>query len=845
MLTSILGGYKITDADRQLINVQRAITAAVNRNFVQVGAIFLKQAGKMPNDDNWSKSRHLDTDLQSWIDDSQHEQTNTGFNLMLGWVDVDIDSPDADYKRCILAAMDYLRIDTRFRFGRASAGTASHVLVQLGEEEAQNFEELARFNPKGFRLDGHRFHVELRSYATGQDDKSQLKTAKQVVVPGSIYSHKEKDDQYDISVWFLKDDTIAGNVAKVAATTPRKVSYSELVRAICFGTALYVFQQHWIEGQRQSTAAKITGWLARIVADSYAMNNNDKIASDVYCPVDTDEIAEGLIRFVAEYLGDEEPHMRVRAYRDAVEKLKRNPDAKVPGWPAMQEMFGAESVAALRTVFMPGSDVSLLTAMAERYVYDETDNVYIDRKRHIDSDIFTHTGEELDRRHKGDTIRVGGKPKEAFRIFESSELRKRIDVRDMFPDLSPGGIFRVGNMAELVADDDEETRAQVAFNTWRGWPLLPIDGAAYNAELMEQCVSLLTKALMLVTRDNTDQVDWILNWLAWTFQHPAQKQQIAWVCVGGQGVGKSFIGNRFVPALMGALWGSASPSIIEGTFTVEPFIGKMFTFIDEAKFHSEQGVDEIKKLIRNTHIPGQEKYGRARNYHIYSRLMFASNRFEMNIGQQNMRDRALFYTRAYDKDHLGMTQDEFAAWAETLKPFFDEFDTFLNRREVLRHYLKFFMERPCNRHTIESLKYSSGTDPEIVSSNMAWSRRVAKHIVEDCRLFEDIEISHPFTSMEFAQQTQRIVKDLGFKNVSAQRIFAEFQEPGLVEQITADRQIKWRFKYASGELVTRFGAAIGVQLEKRFEFEEGDYGPNQNDGAGPVVMWRGAKKTRF
>lgn len=845
MLTSIIGGYNISADDKVLINTQRAITATINRQFIQVGAVFLKQVGKMPNDENWAQRKYLDTNLQDWIDNPEHEQTNTGFNLMFGWLDIDMDSADPDYKRCILAALEHLKIDTRFRFGRASVGTASHVMVQLGEEEARNFEELTKFQPRAFTLKGERFHTELRSYAMGLDAKSTDKSAKQTVMPGSIYSHKTKPSDYDISVWFRKDDGVASNIKHVAETTPRKVNYTELVRAICFGTALYIFQNEWVSGQRQMIAAKVTGWLARIVADSAALNNNEKTAADVYCPVDCDDIAEGLIRFICSQLQDDEPHMRVRAFRDATEKLKRNPDAKVPGWPAMQQLFGAEAVNALRTVFMPGSDVSLLTAMAERYIYDETDNKYIDRKRHIDHPTYAHDGAELERRHRGDTVRVGGKPKEAFRIFETSELRKRIDIRDMFPDLAPGGIFRVGNMGELVADDDEETRAQVAFNTWRGWPIDPIDDAHYNKELMDKCISMLTRCLMYLTRDNMNQVDWILNWMAWTFQNPAKKQQIAWVVVGGQGVGKSFIGNRFMSSMMGTLWGSASPSIIEGAFNIEPFKDKMFVFIDEAKFHSEAGTDEIKKLIRSVDVPGQEKYGSARNYHIYARCMFASNKFDMNIGQANTRDRALFYTRAYDKDFLNLSQDGFVQWAEGLKTYFDEFDAMLNRRDVLRHFIRFFMDRKCDRHTIESLKFSSGSDPEIVSSNMAWSRRVAKHIIEDCRLHEDIDITHPFTMVEFARRTQEICKDLGFKNVSAQRIFSEFQDAALVGQVTVDRQIKWRFKYKAGELLDRYSKAIGVPLERRFEFTDDDFGENTNDGTGPILGWRGAKKTRY
>jgi hypothetical protein len=178
------------------------------------------------------------------------------------------------------------------------------------------------------------------------------------------------------------------------------------------------------------------------------------------------------------------------------------------------------------------------------------------------------------------------------------------------------------------------------------------------------------------------------------------------------------------------LWGGASPKILEGAFTVGPFKDKMFVFIDEAKFHGDAGTDEIKKLIRNVHISGQEKFEEARDYKIYSRICFASNRFDMNIGQRDVRDRALFYTRAYDKDHLKMGELEFRAWTETLKPWFDEFTALLGRKDVIQQYLRYFMDRKCERHSIESIKFSSSSDPEIVAANMTWPRRVAKSILE-------------------------------------------------------------------------------------------------------------------
>jgi len=841
MLKLLQGGYEIRPEDKAILNKQRAITKKINDQYVQVGAVFLKASSKSPYDEEgWFNATRGQTDLQSWIDDEALAQHNVGFNLQLGWVDIDIDAEDPIFNQCIISALDYIGIDTRFRFGRRSVGAPTHVLVQLGEEESAAFDVLKKFAPKEFFYNDKKYHVDLRSVPTKIEEKNLYKSAKQTVMPGSIYSHDTKPNDYDISVWYGRDNSIAENVRSIAETTPRIAPFNHIVRAIAFGVLLYMIKDHWVSGTRQATAVKLGGWLARVVQDSQAMNNQPAVANDVFCPIDDDQIAEKLIKFICEIMDDDEPHMRIRSYYDAVDKLARNPDAKIPGWPAMEELVGGSALLAIRTVVMPGSDVSVLTKMAERYIYDETDNKYIDRLRHsLPSGIFIHEGHELERRHRGDTIKIAGKPREAFSIFERSDMRKRVAMRNLYPDLSPGGIFRINVMGHPVPDDSEENSMTV-FNTWRGWPIEP--ASKVDPKLMAECEAKLDRLLGYLTSDNPNQIEWIKDWVAWTFQHPGKKQQIALVVVGGQGVGKSFFGNLFIPALMGPLWGAASPKVLEGDFSIEPFIGNMFTFMDEAKFTNQAGVDEIKKLIRSVKIGGAEKFESARTHNIYSRVMFASNHMNINIGQQNTKDRALFYTIAYDHVSKGMTETEFRSWTVTLKPWFDEFTEFLDRKDVLQHYMRLFMDRKCDRHEIEDIKYSSSSDQRIVTANMSMTRRIAKQIIEEGRIFEDIAIEYPFTLTELRAEINRITRDQGLRNIGAERVLAEWQDAGLIHDVATGSGRKMAFKYNHGELVDRFGAYIGVDLERLFEFTEKDMGENSFDPTTAVPPpWRGRK----
>ena len=66
--------------------------------------------------------------------------------------------------------------------------------------------------------------------------------------------------------------------------------------------------------------------------------------------------------------------------------------------------------------------------------------------------------------------------------------------------------------------------------------------------------------------------------------------------VGGQGVGKSFIGNVFCNALFGSLHGMVNGKQIGEKFSVSPFLGKMFVFADEVRMKSGSAVKKIRLL---------------------------------------------------------------------------------------------------------------------------------------------------------------------------------------------------------------------------------------------------------
>ena len=822
----------LTPEEWAIVNSQREITTTINKEVVKVGAVYLRPTTKIPVESNWSDSKYLDTNLQDWVDNELFRYSGVGFNLQQGWVDIDIDGDDTEYHRCIHQAMTHVGIDCRLAFGRRSAGVPKHYLIQLSEEEASSFEDFKRFEPKAVRVRGGRFFTEIRS----GDSKSA--DAKQTVMPGSLYG---SGTGYDISVWWTDRGRVAGAIGELTQTTPRIVAFNWILRAIAFGTILFIVKPEWNPGSRQNTALKFNGWLARLVDESAAMNASEQLSQEVWCPIDSDEVAESLIDMICNATGDEEAYMRKRSFKDARNKLGKNPDAKIPGWSAIRALLGEEAFLALRAVCIPGTDTNVLLKLIDRYIYNESDGRYLDRERHRNGQDFEFAAEDLYRRHKPEVIMLGGKPKEAFKSFEMSKMRLSVGQADLYPTNPPGEMFRVSRSHGVVSDEFEGDDAYLLFNTWRGWDRKPT--RSINASVLRQCEEKLDTVLRWLTCDRIEQVEWIKDWLAWTIQHPGDKQQIAWVVVGGQGVGKSFIGTAFASAIFGSLWGMVSSKSIGERFSISPFLGKMFVFADEVKFKLGNAADEIKLLIRNVRSHGELKGIDARDYNLYARLMFASNNVNVRIGDANVVDRALFYTKAYTPEFMGTNQVKFNEWTLQHKPFFDEFGDFLKRVDVREHYMHLFNTREVDRHRIEDINHSSSRDPDIMLHNISGPRKIAKMIIESGKVLEDLDISTPFTEQEFLTAVGQLIQRLN-ENTKPIWVFDELNSLSMFEKVRVKNANKIRFKWMIGTLTEKFSEAIGIQLDRQFEFGPGDYGPNTNDGE-RIVHWKGNMRHKF
>jgi hypothetical protein len=166
----------------------------------------------------------------------------------------------------------------------------------------------------------------------------------------------------------------------------------------------------------------------------------------------------------------------------------------------------------------------------------------------------------------------------------------------------------------------------------------------------------------------------------------------------------------------------------------------------------------------------------------------------------------------------------------------------MKKLDVLEHFMKYFMEFETDKYEVESIKHSSSTDSVIVTANMTWSRRIARFIIEEGRIFEDLDITYPFTASDLNRRVSEVGTELGLRNVQSARVISEFEQADVIEKVVVGGAKKLRFKHKLGTLTEAFGAAIGVELESHFILDKNkDYGPNDCDGS-TRPPWKGNKR---
>jgi hypothetical protein len=126
------------------------------------------------------------------------------------------------------------------------------------------------------------------------------------------------------------------------------------------------------------------------------------------------------------------------------------------------------------------------------------------------------------------------------------------------------------------------------FNAWHGFGIVPAKG---------EWSRLRTHIEDVICRGDRISFEYVLNWSAWSVQHPAQKIETAILLIGGPKTGKGTFGHIFR-----RIWGQHATYITRkdqlfGRFNA-PLADALFAFADEALYAGDPSIlGQIKSLL--------------------------------------------------------------------------------------------------------------------------------------------------------------------------------------------------------------------------------------------------------
>jgi hypothetical protein len=294
---------------------------------------------------------------------------------------------------------------------------------------------------------------------------------------------------------------------------PAQVDGGELKRALARCASAALIARHWPgEGGRHEAALTLDGFLTRVGFST--------------------EERQNFLEAVVGAARDDEPRDRVRVADHTENRLADG--KRVSGAPKLETILGKEVVKKLvEWLEYPGWELEeALERMNKEYA------VVMDGSRtrvlRFDPQVQTRgDGRVVHRRLVPNFLSFGD--------FYNFHLGEYIWVTDNKGKLKPTSIGvwwakhpQRRKYAGIIFRPDTAEVVDGRLNLWRGWGVEPAKGDW--SLMMRHIVAVLAAG-------DEASATYILNWLAWAVQHPAERAQVALVFKGGRGTGKGTVGN--------------------------------------------------------------------------------------------------------------------------------------------------------------------------------------------------------------------------------------------------------------------------------------------------------------
>jgi hypothetical protein len=816
----------------QLTQIQRFLTTDfITKKHLCAPAVWLNpQSSTSTADDAVKPPEGLSTDLSEWM--REEDERNLGVRLVDGFIELRIKAPDEVWLGFLFKAFRFLQVDARAAFG--SQFITSIILKIDDPERIDRWRELW---PRGHKdKAGAWVETKFKYSAMPTPRAKEAIWVDSSPLPGSIFAQR-------LVVWRplgkpAADDAELG----LEDLEPRPLAASPMeavARAIAFATLAYWIAVYLdgLEDWDSSLTQIIGGWIARLILEGRDINARGKSLEGVcWSPIDNASTAGKLLDFLGALGATKALGV---AFLHAEGAFERNPTAPIPGWGAIETLFGPQAKIGIRRAFRAGLDIDAIERMSETYVYDRTMGDFLDRDELIKGLHYEHKLGDMAERHQNEPVYVNGKALNPFRIYAASSLRTDVQHREFRPGYEPGAILRYSPVHGLLNGEDRYPDEFPILNTFPGFVVKPI--ATIEESIMRPAVTMLDRMLGLLTQDNDAQINWLKQFIAFIVQYPQIKPQVCPIIVGGQGIGKSQFGENFMKAMLGVMaGGAAADQLSENKFVITPFIGKLLTFIDEVRLQNVGAINMIKKLVRSDRVSGQLKFKDQQDFYIPSRLLIAANQPDIGLTPEDAADRCFFFIVAWTAENRQMTDREFQAWALTLKPFYAEFTDALLRPVFKQHLMRYLMDFECSREALEDLTHSSRDDENVVRSIMSKPRQIARELVADARIHTGNDITAWFSINDLRSAIKRV--DGARTKVEASQVLEEFQRAAVIEPVGGGM---YKFKWGYGRLLEKLGEAHGLPIPPNWPIHPGaDWELNDIRSAEGATPWRGNRQNK-
>lgn len=265
------------------------------------------------------------------------------------------------------------------------------------------------------------------------------------------------------------------------------------------------------------------------------------------------------------------------------------------------------------------------------------------------SDIINH--------YANKPVIIDGKPKNPALLWLASEDRRELN----------GFKFDPSKSKEQSEIEDK------LYNTFRGFPVEAIN---HNHKGLKLYLNFVKD---IVANGNEAIYNWVLDWLADIFQHPASPKGTALVLVGEEGIGKGVFVTMLQPLLGRHYIKDNAGMKISGRFN--DFLEEaILLFADEMTSQvGRKAQQTIKAIITGDELLLEGKGVDARSAFLVSRIIIASNDYEVIRGEKTSRRfLSLEVSNAKRNDHK----------------FFDKLTALSKDREFLETLMHFLMNRP-------------------------------------------------------------------------------------------------------------------------------------------------------